>query len=1151
MYWTSKRQDEIDSRHKEFPSAPEVVQFGRRLSSRLWERHTDDDEFLALRVGRAEQSSRTTIQLPTSGSRVMMDEMAAIPPPYARIPDLPAVANLFNVGGIGIAGPLQSANRLGRSLIVQLAGLHSPSEVILAALLGKQEALVWKWLSWLPHLRSSVSPIRGSHLGTDASTCDQLVTELADEIGERNKTLDRQSQDARLYEPTIVVLIDEGVPLDRIRLSSILKSGPPVGVYFIWIGSTRSRLPRDCVAVVDFQARTGDVTLGFRHTGHEIGSVDVEGLSLRDADAFARELSPVIEIGGREGDTASVPTTVGLVEMLGGTAVLDDPAFIIDRWTEGDQSIKQGRRLQLRAPIGSMGEAPLSIDIRQDGPHALVAGTTGAGKSELLQTYIASLAVTHNAQRITFLLVDYKGGAAFKDCVYLPHVVGLVTDLNPSEVRRALVSLEAELRYRELILNEASAKDLVELETKGYANTPPSLVLVVDEFAALAKEVPEFVEGVVDVALRGRSLGIHLVLATQRPAGVITPQIRANTNLRIALRVADNEDSTDIIGIKQAALIDPAIPGRGIAKLGPRKTVVFQSAYVGGFTQDTATGPQLEIATLDYDRPVALNWECGAAPAQDAESPTDLQRLVANVVRAHRISGSADPRLPWQPPIADTYDLARLRRSVNDQAITIGVSDLPHEQRQAMVRFRPDIHGNLIVIGASGSGKTVLLRTIAASAALSRSGPTTHIYGLDFAGRGLEMLSDLPHVGSIVLGHDDEYVVRLLRDLRTRIDERSARFAAVRAGSLPEYRMAADGRAEEPRIMVLLDGYSSFHSTYERVEGGRWIDWLTRLVGDGRQFGVHFILTADRRTAFPLGLASAVPARIVLRLASQDDYSASGIPSNMLSDASPPGRAVFGGLETQIALLGGGVSGEAQMQAMSSLADYLQGRVRVPVEPVRVLPEQVDLATLVRRREGVTFGVRDIDLGPAILPLDTGPFLVAGPPRSGKTTALEALLVGARSMVTRAVVVGSHPSQLTRSRPRCQVAVGEEAGTKLLQKVIDRNASQVLVVVDDLHEFGHTPVEDSLLALLRVARDRRLHIVISADVEAARRAYDGGLKQIRSSKCGLLLQPDHSVDGDVVGIRLPRTNATAWPPGRGYLALRGIYELVQVAFVST
>lgn len=1141
----AEREKEIASRAREFPSGAEAEQFATTQSARLWERHIDEPEFLALRVGRAEQDSRTTVTLQSGGSRRLRDEMAGIPALYARIPKLPAVADLDDVGGLGLAGPIDRCNRLARSLMVQLAGLHSPSELVVTALFGSEEALEWKWLAWLPHVRSAVTPIRGSHFGTDPHTCEQLLSTLLSELERRSGERREGARGAPPALPVIVTLIDESAPLDRTRLAPLLETGPSVGLFFLWIGSSWTRLPRPCGAVVDLHTHEGRLSLAFRHSGETIEGVTVEGMSLDRAEAFARRLTPVVEVGGRVGAGVAVPPTASLVELLDGADILDDPDAVISRWIEAEESVREGKKLNLRAPIGLQAEAPLSIDIRSDGPHALVAGTTGAGKSELLQSYIASLAANHSARRITFLLVDYKGGAAFKDCARLPHTVGLVTDLDTSGVRRALVSLEAELKYREMVLHEAGARDLVELERSGHPATPPTLMVIVDEFAALAKEVPEFMEGVVDVALRGRSLGIHLVLATQRPAGVVTPQIRANTSLRIALRVADDDDSMDVIGAKDAAELDPAIPGRAIAKLGPRDSVLFQTAYAGGVTDAAAAGPTVHISRLVFDRTEHFPSFDEAHAGGIAEESTDLQRLVGNVGRAHKKAGLDPPRVPWQPPLAEVYDLAKLPRSETDEQIVIGLTDDPRRQRQDTVHFLPDQQGSVLVMGASGSGKTVLLRTLAASAALSRAGPTTHVYGLDFAGRGLEMLGHLPHVGTIVLGHDHERVVRLLRDLRSWIDDRSDRFSAMRAGSLPEYRSSVGGRGE-PRILVLVDGYPAFNSTYERIEAGKWVDRLTQLVADGRRFGVHFVLTADRRSAFPLALASAVPGRLVLRLAGPDDYASAGVPLDIVTGSSPPGRAVFADLETQVALFGGNVSGDAQTGAMIELGRKLKARGHPPAPPVRILPAEVDLATVTANDAGFAFGLRDSDLGPAVLGFEPGGFIVTGPPRSGKTTALDTLVAARPPDVRDVVIVAAHDSDLTRPRSGCRIAVGAEDGGYLLRHLAEGSDESLLVVVDDLHDLANSDAEQALADVLRAARTRRFMIVVSSSPDAARRAFSGPLKDVRAGKSGLLIQPDTDMDGDLVGVRLPRAVNPVWPPGRGYLAIRGTIELCQV-----
>ena len=269
------------------------------------------------------------------------------------------------------------------------------------------------------------------------------------------------------------------------------------------------------------------------------------------------------------------------------------PEAVIDRWRQNgtlapsvDNPCPPAASLvaappKLRALVGQSASGTIHLDLRAQGPHALVGGTTGSGKSEFLQSLVAGLAASHPPTRISFVLVDYKGGAAFKACKDLPHTVGFVTDLNEHLVHRALVSLNAEVTRREHILSAHRAKDLIDLEEKAPAAAPASLAIVIDEFAALAKEVPEFVDGVIDIAARGRSLGMHLVLATQRPAGVVTDSIRANTNLRVALRVTSEAESVDVIGSRAAAAIEGSAPGRAFVQLGRQDPLLFQSAFAG------------------------------------------------------------------------------------------------------------------------------------------------------------------------------------------------------------------------------------------------------------------------------------------------------------------------------------------------------------------------------------------------------------------------------------------------------------------------------------------------------------------------------------------------------------------------------------------
>src|SRR5215475_974860 len=338
------------------------------------------------------------------------------------------------------------------------------------------------------------------------------------------------------------------------------------------------------------------------------------------------------------------------------------------------------------AGVGASYDGPFGIDMRKDGPHGLVAGTTGSGKSELLQTIVASLAVANRPDEMTFVLVDYKGGSAFKDCVQLPHTVGMVTDLDAHLVERALVSLSAELTRREHILADAGAKDIEDYQFlldrerraggRQRLEPMPRLLIVIDEFASMARDLPDFVTGLVNIAQRGRSLGIHLILATQRPSGVVSADIRANTNLRIALRVTDTVESADVIEAPDAAHITKATPGRAYVRLGHASLIPFQSARVGGRRPGTAAAvtdrPWLApVGWADLGRPEPAR---PAARLREQEEITDLKVLVEQVQRAVRGLHIPPQHSPWLPALPASVQLTDVRSENNG---SFGIEDLP------------------------------------------------------------------------------------------------------------------------------------------------------------------------------------------------------------------------------------------------------------------------------------------------------------------------------------------------------------------------------------------------------------------------------------------------------------------------------------------
>ncbi|QTE28988.1 FtsK/SpoIIIE domain-containing protein [Pengzhenrongella sicca] len=1159
----ARQERERAVRLVEHPSTAEAVDAAQRHGELLWTRRPEHLQFATLRLGLGTAPSRTRVRLPEANETQPKHwaALTALAGELATIDRVPVVADLRECGCLGVAG--EGARPAAASLVAQLVALHSPAEVVVAAFVSSQAAPDWRWLAWLPHTSSPHSPIGGRLLAADHGSASGLLSRLevlvAGRRGEPGVPSDLRGPLGPEAEPrpapvvaTVVVVVENGAPADRARLTRLAELGPSVGVYVLWVGAVVGDLPAACRShlhvAVDGSAVVGDVRWGAR-----VEPVTCETIDAASAELLARALAPTVDAGVPLDDDSDLPRSVSYLALSGD--LTSGPEQVVERWRQtGSVSLPDGSRPRLRADaglralVGHAGSELFRLDLRAQGPHALVGGTTGAGKSEFLQSWVLGLAAAYSPQRVTFLLVDYKGGAAFADCVDLPHCVGLVTDLSPHLVRRALTSLRAELRYRERVLERKKAKDLLSLERAGDPDTPPALVVVVDEFAALVSEVPEFVDGMVDVAQRGRSLGLHLVLATQRPAGVIKDNLRANTNLRVALRMADADDSTDILGVPDAAGFDPAVPGRGAMKAGPGRIVAFQTGYAGGWTTAAPPRPRIDVVELGLGEGAV--WEVPeleAAPA-DSHGLTDIARIVATVRSAADVAGIEPPRRPWLDELAPAYDVSRLRQRSDDE-LAIGVVDDPTVQDQRTVYWRPDQDGNLGVYGTGGSGKSTVLRTIATSAAVTPRGGPVHVYALDFGSRGLDMLSELPHVGAVIDGDDDERVRRLLRFLRSTVDERAARYGALRADSVAAYR-SLSGVVDEPRIVLLVDGVGAFQEAYDVGPFTTPFATFEQIATDGRPVGVHVVVSADRPGAVPISIRSTLQRRLVLRQADQNDYGMLDVAGDIVGPGSPPGRGILDALEVQVAVLGGSASLTEQSRRLRALARSMREAGRVgAVTPIGRLSDDVRLGSLPVDLGGpVLLGLDDLDLGAWGIAPD-GIFLVAGPPGSGRSTALATIASAMRRSVpgARLMYLGKERSAVRQLGLWDAVALTDLAIIDLaasLRGALD--GPRMVVVIEDVPAFVDSAAESELDSLVVLLAEHG-HLVVAEGELSRLTQYSPLLQSLRGARRGIVLQPDQNDGDSIFRTDFPRASRRDFPPGRGIATERGKTWRVQLA----
>ncbi len=1226
-------ETECAERHADQPDPASLFATAWQRDSGLWRRRRGDADYLRLRVGIANQPSAVMITRADHPA----DPMRA---------DLPAVVALSEDGVVGVAGA--RSQELGCWLLAQAAVLHSPEELaicVLAADAGR--AARWRWLRWLPHCRSAAADAAAWFAG-DAAGRVARVAELRS-LMQRRQSL---PSDRRPAGPDILLVLDGARSLRSVPgLIPVLRAGPAVGIHAICLESDVRDLPAECRAVV---APDGGCLTVHRDQAGVIRHVhpdlvgpagdggDAPSGAARWYESVARALAPLRLAAD---DDADLPVAVRLSDITGGGRQAASAIRRAWSFAPGSGTPQTSRPV----PVGVAGGGTFTIDLPRDGPHGLIAGTTGSGKSELLQTIIAAHAVTYRPDELVFVLVDYKGGSAFAECAALPHTAGLVTDLDPHLVRRALISLSAELHRREALLARFGAKDLDALRRAapgtgpGELTVPPRLVLVVDEFATLARELPDFVTGLVSLAQRGRSLGIHLLLATQRPSGVVSPEIRANTNLRIALRVTDVAESEDVVGCPDAAAIVAATPGRAVVRTGPERVTTVQTAWVGGPAH--AEGDDIgevapRVSLLAWPWPDAPESgpgrpHPGAASRDIAPGDTELTVLVRAVREAAAAMGIPAQPSPWLPPLPERIGLSALpavtgsdeldthpvgppgrrpgpRRGgphLPDTALTpvaIGLSDRCDRQLQQPFALDLEDGGHLMVVGAPRSGRSTVLRTAAGAIAGAMSPHDVHIYGLDYGGGALAALTSLPHTGALVGRDDPERVGRMLARLTVAVEQRRRRLAADGVADLREARRSvtlAEGSAavRPPYLVLLVDGFEALLAASEDADGGDLVECLLRLLREGPAAGLRVILSTDRR-GLTGRLASLIDERLILRLADPGDYALAGISVADMPERLSPGRGVAVGgrfptpVEIQVAVLAAEAAGRAQVAALRAVGARLRtgadaiGPDRGDNRPFRVeaLPECVTSARMAtaqarrpataprrspapRLRAALGLGGDELDI--VDLDLDEEPgFVVGGPPRSGRSSALLTIALSLLAGGAYVVAVTPRPSALRAlaGHPGVLAVVDSVLGHLAEAGSVSGPGRPVLppgtahlggvtapwavtpgrrppvVLVDDAELIGeHAATE--LASFWQQARGTGGALVIAGSTEELVLQYRGVVVDVRREGHGLLLAPRRPGDGELLGVRLPRTSPGPVPAGRGVLIRRGIPLPVQVA----
>jgi S-DNA-T family DNA segregation ATPase FtsK/SpoIIIE len=665
------RQEQQRIRTGMDPDLATLLARARNRDPRLWERRPEDADFLSVRLGIGDLPSTVRVSAPHPDMPdPRLEEAHALETEYATVPQVPVTTSI-RTGPLGVAGPLPDRTGVVRALICNLAVHHSPDEVHLLAIFSPNRITEWQWLKWLPHTYALSDEAGRHYLANDSVSAEDVLKGLLEELHRRqNQLYAAQHGERTPVWPWLVLVVEDYALVRNDPAIHLLLSpeGRQLNATAVFMVDQAPHVPMGCSAVVESQAN-GQLRYSIAGAAGETCSCWPEYADTALSEQLVRSLAPV-EVYTLQSDSA-MPSNVRLLDMM---SIKD-----IDRWDVARNWQRRSPGQYLTVPIGERrGNQPMVLDLNHTGhgPHGLIAGTTGSGKSELVQTLVVALALTHHPYDVGFVLVDFKGGGTFSDLVRLPHTLGMVTDLSGNLTERALVALEAEMDRRKRLFNDAGVNDITpyqDLYWQGKVKEPlPRLVVIIDEFAELVNDYPDFMDGLIGIARVGRSLGVHLILATQSPAGVVKQQIWANAKFRICLRVESRQESQEMLHRPEAANL-PRVPGRGYLQVGNNDVFeLFQVARVAGRYR---TIGDTDMLVREHEQRVVISeisplgqrtelFDSRKAQKQQKRAqtswPTDIDMVVARLADvAEEIDIEKLPS-PWPDPLPDHVALPSL-----------------------------------------------------------------------------------------------------------------------------------------------------------------------------------------------------------------------------------------------------------------------------------------------------------------------------------------------------------------------------------------------------------------------------------------------------------------------------------------------------------
>lgn len=852
----SIRNDERNALERIFISQEDECRRLYNFSSDLFDREQGDDDFLVVRFGTGDVEAKREISYKKQERLELEDDLQLIPEQlsdeYKYVHGAPVVCDLKTVDAVGIVGEENCRFNIMKNMVIDLCARQFHSDLSLIFIANEEHKEKVFWARMLPHVYNDILGIRNIVCNDESKSIifDYLYKELT--IREQNKH----------FEKNIVVFFYDECGFKSHPISKFVEHGKDLGVCFVFFGDSNADIPLGCGYIAEVGVDRNGVITNTEDKNQSM-SFSYPCISDENAQKIVELLAPVYteEISLE----STLTKNITLFELLNIIAV--DDLDLESRWKRSEVY------KSMSAPIGVTKNAVISLDLhdKAHGPHGLVAGTTGSGKSEILQTYILSMATLFAPTEVGFVIIDFKGGGMANQFKDLPHMMGAITNIDGKEINRSLKSIKAELQKRQRLFAEVDVNHIdkyIKKYKSGEAAIPlPHLIVVVDEFAELKAEQPEFMKELISAARIGRSLGVHLILATQKPSGQVNEQIWSNSRFKLCLKVQSQEDSNEVLKSPLAAEIKE--PGRAYLQVGNNEIFeLFQSAYSGApeKTTDTNVKSFSIYNMLDSGKKVPVYSQKKKSAAEGNATQLDaVVEYVHSYCESRHIKKLPDICLPSLPKDIEYPNNLPMPKGEAVRA-AIGLYDDPDNQYQGT--YEVDVSAsNIMLIGSAQSGKTNVLNCIIRSLAERYSPKEVSIYILDFASMALKVFEPLAHVGGVVTASDDEKLKNLIKLLYAEIEIRKEKMVALGVSSFAAYREA--GKTDCPQIVLIIDNLTAVKELYFKDD-----DEILGLCREGISVGISVIIANTQTSGIGYKYLSNFSTRIAMFCNDTGEYNA-------------------------------------------------------------------------------------------------------------------------------------------------------------------------------------------------------------------------------------------------------------------------------------